>query len=204
MKPGFKQQALPSKKEAMRAVQNELKNLQMAVRINQMMTQQLIQQFQRTDRDVQNIVNILNDLQYRTLAMIEVAGTNKDQLDAKADELKLKDYNDASDREDAEKKYVPGDVVKADSIVIITSDAEGNKGIFRSKFKLSEANAPELQAALEGKKVGDRAKVTLNGLEHDIELVGIREETVPEVSVADVAVAAEAPTVGTLNAQPSA
>ena len=188
---GFKQTAMPSKKEALKNIQTELKNIQMAVRINQMMTQQIIQQFQRTDKDVQNVVNILNDLQYRTLAMIELAGTSTDALDAVADKLKLKDYNEASDKEDAEKKYVVGDVVKADSIVVITSEAAGNKGIFRSKFKLSEANAPELQGALEGKKVGDHVKLTLNGLEHDIELVGVREETVPEVTVADVEVASE-------------
>ena len=187
MSNGFRTAASASKKDLIKSTQTEVKNLQMAVRLNQMMTQQVIQQFQATNKDVTNAINVMNDLQYRTLAMLEVLGVDTVKLDEAADRLKLIDYNSASDKEDAAKQYVVGDIVKADSIVTITSDAEGDKGIFRSKFKLSEAQNPDLQMALEGLKVGDRTKITFTGVEHDITVLAIREETLPAATVEDLA-----------------
>ena len=187
MSNGFRTAASASKKDLIKSTQTEVKNLQMAVRLNQMMTQQVIQQFQATNKDVTNAINVMNDLQYRTLAMLEVLGVDTVKLDKAADRLKLIDYNSASDKEDAAKQYVVGDIVKADSIVTITSDAEGDKGIFRSKFKLSEAQNPDLQMALEGLKVGDRTKITFTGVEHDITVLAIREETLPAATVEDLA-----------------
>lgn len=193
MKNGFRQSASGSKKEVLKGLQAEVKNLQMALRINQMMTQQLIQQFQNSGKDVQNAITIINDLQYRTLAILEVQGVDMDKLDEVADRMKLKDYNEMSDREDNKKGFTPGDVIKPESTVIITSEAADNKGIFRSKFKLSECGVPELQGLLEGKKVGDKVTTTLNGAEHIVEVVGIREEPVAP-TVGDVNLTTEPPT----------
>lgn len=185
MANGFRQQKGPSKKEQARQVQTEIKNLNMAVRISQMMTQQMVTTLQRLDRDVANSMGVLNDLQYRTLAILELNTVPKDQIEAKAQELKLRDYNEASDREDQEKNYTNGTVVEDNSIVILTSEAPDNKGIFRSKFKLSEAGVPALQQALLGKKVGDKVTVKLGDLEHQVELLGIRVE--PVAVIAEVA-----------------
>ena len=176
MNNGFRQQASGGKKEAIRNMQTELKNMQMAMRINQMMTQQIIQQFQNAGTDIDNIMRVSNDLQYRTLAMMELLGVDTSKLEEVAERLKLKDYNAASDKEDAAKGYTVADTVGENSIVIITSEAPGNAGIFRSKFKLSESGVPAMQQGLLGKKVGDKVKVTLNNLEHEVEVLAIREE----------------------------
>lgn len=176
MNNGFRQQPSGGKKEAIKNMQTELKNMQMAMRINQMMTQQIIQQFSNAGTDIENVMRVSNDLQYRTLAMLEVLGVDLDKLDEVADRLKLKDYNAASDKEDAAKGYSVGDVVGEHSVVIITSEAPNDSGIFRSKFKLSESGQPNIQEALLGKKVGDKVKVMLNNLEHEVELLGVREE----------------------------
>jgi transcription elongation GreA/GreB family factor len=178
MNNGFRRPASSSKKEVIRNMQTEMKNMQMAMRINQMMTQQIIQQFKNIGSDIDNVMRVSNDLQYRTLAMLELLGVDTDKLEEVADKLKLKDYNAASDKEDAAKGYTVGDVVGENSIVIITSEAEGDAGIFRSKFKLSESGVPAMQQALLGKKVGDKVKVNLNNLDHEVELLAIREEPV--------------------------
>ena len=189
---GFRTAPQASKKEMIKSTQTEVRNLQMAVRLNQMMTQQIVTQFQATNKDVTNAINVMNDLQYRTLAMLEVLGVDTAKLDEVADRLKLVDYNAASDKEDAEKKYAVADVVAADSIVTITSDAAGDAGIFRSKFKLSEAQNPELQLLLEGMKVGERKKFSFGGVDHDLEVVAIRTETVkPEEAAAPAETAHE-------------
>lgn len=186
---GFRQPQAPSKKELARQTATELKNLQMATRISQMMLQQMANNMQRLDRDLGNAMGVINDLQYRTIAMLELApGLDKEAIETKAEQLKLKDYNEASDKEDVAKGYTPADTVDADSIVIITSQAPENKGIFRSKFKLSEAGVPLLQQALEGKKVGDKVTVKLGELDHEIEVLGVRKEPVAvEVKTEDAA-----------------
>jgi transcription elongation GreA/GreB family factor len=176
MNNGFRQRASGGKKEAIRNMQTELKNMQMAMRINQMMTQQIIQQFQNAGTDIDNIMRVSNDLQYRTLAMMELLDVDTSKLEEVAERLKLKDYNAASDKEDAAKGYTVADTVGENSIVIITSEAPGNAGIFRSKFKLSESGVPAMQQGLLGKKVGDKVKITLNNLEHEVEVLAIREE----------------------------
>lgn len=186
---GQRQAPSSSKKEAIRSMQTELKNLQMAMRINQMMSQQMIQQFTTAGQDIQNLMQVSNDLQYRTLAMLELLAVDTDKLDEVADRLKLKDYNAASDKEDAAKGYIVGNVVGENSIVILTSEAPNNAGIFRSKFKLSESGVPELQKALLGQVPGFKAKLTLNNVEHEVELLAVREEPV----VAEPAPEAAAP-----------
>lgn len=195
---GMRQQPQASKKEKMRIQEQELKNLSMSSRLTQMMVKQLMDKLTGLDQDVSRMMGLLNDLQYRTLAMIELSPELKAQIDTKADELKLRDYNEASAKEDAVKGYVSADVVGPDSIVVITSTAPDDAGIFRSKFKLSEAGNPELQGALEGLKVGDKVEVKLNGLMHNIEVLAIREEPSPATPmVAEQTLTENTATVGT-------
>ena len=77
---------------------------------------------------------------------------------------------------------IPGSVVEADSTVVITStakDAEGNdRGIFRSRLKLSESGVPALITALTGKPAGTKVTVSLNGIDHEVELLAIRNPVV--------------------------
>lgn len=171
---GFRKQPSSGKKQQIAQMQVEMQNLQMAIRVSQMMMQQLVSQIQKMNQDMQNTAAIANNLDYRTLALMDQLSVNKDALEATADALKLKDYNEMSDKEDKEKNYAVVDTVEDDSIVIITSEAPENKGIFRSKFRLADA-MQHLQDALKGKKTGDKVPALLNGATHLIEIVGVRK-----------------------------
>ena len=175
--PGFKQGKSPSTKDRIRALETQLQNAQQALNISQMMIKQLMQQIDMLRKDSTNGINMCNDLQYRTLAMINLTNINLDALDEEADKLKLKDYNDASDKEDADKNYTIGDVVKEESIVILTSttDTEDDQGIFRSKIPVVQIPFEQMKADILGKKVGDKFDADIQGINHHIEIVGIRE-----------------------------
>lgn len=191
---GMRQQKQPSAKQRMQKLAKEVENLNMATRIIQLSMQQLLNNYKNIDKDVGNAMGLLNDLQYRTLAMLELGDFDKKELDKKADEIKLKDYNEASDKEDLKKGYTKVDTVTEDSVVIITSTTTGtDKGIFRSKFQLKEANNKEFVNKLVGKQVGAKVTTEINGLKHEIELLGIRD--VPKSVEPKVAVST--PVVGT-------
>jgi len=184
---GFRQQPQDSRKERLRSLEAELKNSQMAARISQMMTQQMMQNMQRMQQDLGSAMGLINELQYKILGVQRLTGLDSAQLAAIADELRLKDFNEASDKEDAEQNFTVGTVVDADSTVILTSKTENtDKGIFRSKLKLSECGVPDLIKAFEGREVGAKALVQLNGAEHEVELLAIRQppkaEAVPQAT----------------------
>lgn len=192
---GFRTPQAPSKKDQMRQITTELQNIQMATRITQMLLQKFAKDIERLDQDMNRAMSMLNNLEYRTLATVDVTGVDKEALNAKADQLKLTAYNEASDADDKEKGLIPADVVENDSYVLLTSEAPDEKGIFRSKVKVSEVGVPELEAALLGKKVGDKFPITLNGVDHVIEVLGIRKHSgltpetlalVPPVDTAEV------------------
>jgi len=153
-------------------------NLQMAVNISQAMIKNINSAGMKADKDISNIMGIVNDLQYRTLAIMENSVFNKEELNSAADSFKLRDFDKASDKEDIEKCLITGEITTADSIVIITSTSIGDdndSGIFRSKLAIKDTVLPELKEKLVGLKVGDHVTATINGREHDIELLGIRE-----------------------------
>lgn len=171
---GFRQQPQDSRKERLRGLETELQNLQMAGRISQMMTQQLMQNNQRMQQDLGQAMGLINELQYKILGVQRLTGLDNAQLAAIADELRLKDFNEASDKENAEQGFTVGTTVDAESVVILTSKTENNdKGIFRSKIKLSESGVPDLIKAFDGREVGAKALVQLNGLEHEVELLAV-------------------------------
>jgi FtsZ-binding cell division protein ZapB len=185
---GFRQKATNSKKAAAKELETTVKNLTMAVRVMQIMNQQLATSYQNMQNDMNRLLGVVNNLQYKSNAMQSLLNVDEAVINAKADEIKLTDYNKASDKEDQEKGLTVADVVVADSICIITSTCEDKeKEIFRSKFKLSEAGVPELQEKLVGKKVGDKVEVTLNGTVHTIELLGVRTEPPKEATQAQEA-----------------
>ena len=184
---GFRQQPQDSRKERLRSLETELKNLQMAGRISQMMTQQLMQNNQRMQQDLGQAMGLINELQYKILGVQRLTGLDAAQLAAIADELRLKDFNEASDKENAEQGFTVGTAVDEDSTVILTSKTqETDKGIFRSKIKLSECGVPDLIKAFTGREVGAKALVQLNGVEHEVELLAVyqppKAEPVPQAS----------------------
>lgn len=188
MKNGFRTSPQAGRKERLRNLDAELKNLSMAGRISQMMTQQLMQNLQNISKDLGSAFNLINELQYKLLAVQKITNLDVTQLNAIADELRLKDFNDASDKEDIKENFAVGTVVDQDSIVVLTSTTGENddKGIFRSKMKLADSGSPDLIQAFMGREVGAKAVVKLNDVDHVVELLAIRQP--PKAVVEEVTV----------------
>jgi len=175
---GFRSQPQGSRKERLRELEVEIKNLSMSVRISQMMTQQIMQNLKPMHEDLARVTGLIQELQYKVLAAQKVSGVDVELLNAAANEMRLSDFNEASDREDKEHNFTVGDVVNEQSTIVLTSiTEEKDRGIFRSRLKLSECGVPDLITALMGRQVGAKAIVKLNGLDHNVELLGIRQPT---------------------------
>jgi hypothetical protein len=173
---GFRSQPQSSRKEKMREVDVELKNLSMSVRISQMMTQQIMQNLKPMHEDLARVTGLIQELQYKVLAAQKVSGLDVEQLNAVANEMRLSDFNDASDKEDQTAGFTVGDVVNEQSTVVLTSTTEAkDRGIFRSRLKLAECGVPDLIKAFMGREVGAKAVLQLNEIEHVVELLAIRQ-----------------------------
>ena len=171
--------SVKSTKERLKELETTASNSQMALQLSQMMVKHLTNQVSALEKDVTNTMGILNDFQYRTLAMLELGNFSKDEINAKADELREIDFNKASDQEDVAKGYeVDAEgIIKEDSIVTITSntpDEEEDRGIFRSR-QVVAGLPPELSKELVGKSVGDKVDYTIDNVKHVIEILGVRK-----------------------------
>jgi hypothetical protein len=175
---GFRVPPAPTKNEKMRNLETELQNLQMASRVSQMMIQQMLQTMQGMKDDLGMALNQLFELQYKYTALQKHFNVDTATLDKLANEQRLKDFETGSAKEDQKENLTEASEVGTDSTVTITSTAKdetgSDKGIFRSRLKLSECGVPDLITALTGKKVGDKVTVKLNNLDHEVELLAIR------------------------------
>lgn len=189
MKNGTRQKKGPTVKQQVKELTTAVANIQQAMNIQKIMFQQFGNNFAKIDRDVHNAMGIINDLQYRTLALLELSG-QVDKVNEIAERLKLKDFNDASAKEDLEKGYVEDDVVKENSIITLTSVCQDDedRSIFRTKFNLGEEVVlPELKEKLIGLKVGEKVEAKLpDNLTHELEVVAIRKQN-PKVEEAQEA-----------------
>jgi len=184
---GFRQQPQESRKERLRNIEAELKNMTMAARVSQMMTQRLMENMQNMSQDLGRALGLISELQYKILAVQKVSDLDVNALKAVSDELRLKDFDEASDKEDIDQQFTTGALVDKDSTVILTSTtAEADKGIFRSKLKLAECGVPDLIAGLMERPVGTKVEVQLNGVLHTVELLGIRQPP-PTAELSDFA-----------------
>lgn len=183
MSNGFRRASAAPKKDKFKELDVAIKNCEMATRLTQMMVKQLLDQMQNSRIDIDNTMGMLNDFQYRTLAMLELSGIDKKLIDKRADELKLKDYNLASDKEDEAKGYLDDSngVVGDDSVVTITSSTNGDedRGIFRSKFPMSECLTPSIKEKITGLKVGDSFEEQIKNDLHKITVIALKKK--PEV-----------------------
>lgn len=172
---GFRQKSSAPRKERLKTLETKLANVEMASRISQLMTQQLMNNMKNMQEDLGRALGILNEMQYKLLAVQRLTGLDLTAMNAIANEQRLADFNEASDREDAANGFTVGTTVEANSTVILTSTTqETDRGIFRSRIELSGCGVPELISAFMGKTVGTKATVKLNGLDHEVELLGIR------------------------------
>lgn len=188
---GFRVPPQASKKDQLSELKTELANLQMAGRISQMMTQQLLQNVKTMSNDLGSALNQVYELQYKLDAITKNLNLDPKLLNDIANEQRLVDFNNASVKEDAKENLVNAAVVGEDSTIVISSiaqDEHGNdRGIFRSRLKLSESGVPDLIKALQGKVVGDKVQAKLNGFDHTVELLAIRNPS-PLVAYIDAPV----------------
>jgi hypothetical protein len=165
-----------SAKDKFRDVYAKVQNVEMAGRISQMMAQRLLENGQKMDQDIGKLFQIVTELQYKFLALQQLSNVDLKTVNDKVADLRLKDFNEASDAEDKKEELLVSEMVQEDSTVILTSIIPGseNDGIFRSRIKLADSGVPALIEGLMGQTVGHKVLVTLNNQEHEIELLGIR------------------------------
>lgn len=183
---GFRVPPQPTKKEAQNQVATELANLQMAGRISQMMTQQLMQSVKTMSDDLGYALNQLSELQYKYGAAVKALNLSPEELNKIGNDQRLVDFNEASAKADVKEGLEAADAVAENSTVTITStakDPEGNdRGIFRSRLELAKSGVPALISGLQGQAAGAKVTVQLNGLDHEVELLSIRNPKVVEAT----------------------
>lgn len=181
MQRGVKQEPKGTNSERVAKLEIELQNMQMAGRVTQMLVQQVVQNMQNMGQDLGKAYGIINELQYKVLAMQNLGSFDKEALAKKVEELRLNDFVEASDAEDKRDGLSLGDIVLPESTVIITSTVSDNSeaGIFRSRIKLADCGVPSLIEGLTGKQVGEKVACQINGQEHTVELLGIRNPPPP-------------------------
>lgn len=171
---GVKQDPKPTKTEQLQTLDTKFSNLEMAGRVTQMMVQQMMQNVQNISQDLGKAFATINELQYKILAMQSVGNFDMKAMQAKAEELRLNDFIEASDAEDKQGNFTISDKVQDDSTVIITSSTPDDTGIFRSRIKLAECGVPALIQGLTGQTIGAKVTCKLNGTDHTVELLGVR------------------------------
>lgn len=179
----------PKGKEKIRQLQTELQNVSMAVRIMQVTMQQLLGSVQKNDMDVARSLEVANELQYRVLALLKLSGTDVAALDAAASEIKLNDYNEASDKEDSDKNYtVVNEALTENHVAIVTTKCltAKEKSIFRAKFRIMDLTDPKVRELLVGAVIGSKVVINLNGLDHELEILGVRRLPAQEQPVAQL------------------
>lgn len=177
-------QVKPSKGKIVQELSKRIENLEMGLRVSQMLVRQLMENIQPIQKDIGELSMQQRDLQYRALAFQELTSLDAEKVRDLSTELQIKDFTEISDKEDVEKNWTLTDVVTEECAVILTSTTPKeteDKGILRSKLLLAEIQFPDLREVLLGKKVGDVFDQTLNNVEHNIKVVGIRLVPVPVV-----------------------
>jgi hypothetical protein len=163
------------------AVEKQIEQLTMATRVFQQLLQQTGQNVSNMQRDVSELANRQRELQYRFLAYQELSSVAIEDVNKKAEELQIKDFNDFSEKDDKEHNLIEANEITEDSVVIFTTKADNNKGYLRSKQALSELAFPKMREDLLGKKVGESIDVDINGVNHNLTVLGIRIQKVEEV-----------------------
>lgn len=174
MKNGFR---TPPKKDLQRQLSAEVENTSMAVRLTQMMVQQLLENNKTMQADLSQAIGQLTELQYKVLALQDILNVDLNKMADVVNGRRLSDFNEAATRQDAKENLTDADTVAADSTVVITSTAKDDTGIFRSRLKLAECGVQALIDGLQGKQVGAKVSVQLNGADHEVELLAIRAPT---------------------------
>lgn len=197
LKRGVMEEPKMNKTEMIQSLTKEVENQKMAGRVTQMMVQQLMQNMQNMTQDLGKAFGTINEMQYKVLAMQSVGNFDMAAMSKKADELRLNDFIEASDAEDKTGNFTIGEKVQDDSTVVITSTASDEAGIFRSRIKLAECGVPALTQGFAGQPVGTKVSCKLNGADHVVELLAIRNPPPAETMEAQPVSPEEMPDPGT-------
>ena len=170
----------PTKADRFEQMVKQIESLTMAVRISQMMSQKMAQQLDAMNNGISVNTSMLNDFQYRVLATQQLLGVDPAQLQVITDGMKLTDFNAESLRKDQEDKCEVSTKIESDADTVIikseTPDQVPDRGILRSRIRISEMNQPDLQAKLIGCEVGAKVETDLGGMRHIVEVLGIRRD----------------------------
>jgi hypothetical protein len=170
----------PNQLERIAALEKNAETVSMGVRVSQMLVQQMMGKVQELNEKLHVSTAMINDLQYRLLAVQKVSGLDLNSLQKEADRLKLEEWTKASDEDSASRGLLPAaEVASQNSVVVFTSttpESQEDKGIFRSKVKVLEIGSTEAAAAFYGKKPGDKFDIVLADTKHVVELLQVLEE----------------------------
>jgi len=185
-----------SKGERFEVTEKKVKNLEMANRVSQMLIQQIGNTVSPMAKDVGELAGRQRELQYQLLAVRDLLGLKLEDVNARAEQLQIKDFTEASDKEDLEKNYTVADTVTDESVVILTSKTEdGNGGILRSKLVVKDIGFPDLRKDLLNTKVGESLVADINGTKHTITVLGVRTVPAPAVQLAPAPTEAVSPLI---------
>jgi hypothetical protein len=160
-------------------LEREVANLALAVRVSQTLLKQFMEQLRPMQDDLTRFYAALNDVQYKNTALISsVPGVSRENVATLADQLKLADWQESSDKDDAVRDLVPADQVTSENDVIVitstTPDEPEDRGIFRSKSVLKDIANQDIATGFLNQPVGSTLETTINGARHVVQLLAVR------------------------------
>lgn len=175
----------PNQLERITALEKNAETVSMGVRVSQMLVQQMLSRVTQLEERLNFVLSANTELQYKLLALQKVTGVDVAQLQLESDRIRLEEWTEVS-KEDNEKKGLVSSpsVSSSESTVVFTSttpSAKEDKGIFRSKVKVSEIGDQNAVEAFLGKKPGDKFELQLNSDTHLVELLEVLEVKKQEV-----------------------
>lgn len=177
-----------SKGQRFELLEKKVAQVEMATRISQLLLQQMGNSMSPVQRDLSELASRQRELSYRMLAFQEVLAVNMDLVNQKAEEMQIRDFTEASAKEDAEFGYETAETVTEESVVTLTSktpEEAKDKGFLRSKVKVAEVALPDLKSYLVGKKVGETLSAIINNVKHDITVLDIKVAPTPPPAVTE-------------------
>lgn len=180
-KPGFRTQAKATKKVQKKQVdefQKTATNIQQSIQLMQMMIMNMGNSIRAFNADLNNAMMNINDLEYRTQAMIRAKTFDEETINTLSTELKIQAYELADKEADLKMNLSPVDIVSNRSHVIITSitpDEKEDRGILRSKILVNNSPSMQFKEAILDKRVGDIFESVIDGVKHVITILKITE-----------------------------
>ena len=170
------------KKDKYDELVKQVEVLASSVRLNQIMIQNMHKALQEIANNTRNNTSVIDDLQFRILALKDINNISTERVQNVADSLKVKAFEEASVLKDQEEKAAAVDQVESEEDIVIirskTPDKEKDTGILRSRIQIKDMNIPDLAKKLLGAKVGTEVETFLNSDRHVVTVLGIRRKPV--------------------------